>query len=460
MNYTQYADKTQVFSAFSSVEACQKAVSVKDNALLLFDFIQFCRIADLLFSEVWSADWMQTGCAYIYGTSFRSGDKRPINPHTHSFSGWQQGRGLTAAAMIDALIRGDNFYISKDGQRPRAKHIAMLTDHLSVIDIDCHNPADPDQREDLLNGLNYLKVAAVAEPTTAGLHIFFPATQGLTRHIMGRCQALDAAGRPLRLEIIACSYNAGAGKYMSPHAVMLGCGRVEGYAMTAQQLTSRLCVPGASFCPIPTCLIPEKDETETMQPAAAPAYVQPAQPTQQSYSAPAFVPPTQPDAPAPSLSVFPPVSPVQAGYAAPTPGPAAQPTLPAAVYQQGSRNSQLFKRLTDVAKDVIYGDNTLAILQAVAAAEYAAIPDKTTFPRSEVDGVVQSVYKQMAKDASSAADRRQQAELKKLCRVPKDAVKWACEALDIKPVRYNEMTRQIEGQKPIDAIVTTSVSVS
>lgn len=452
MDYTQYTDKTQVFNAFSSVDACQKAVSVKDNALLLFDFVQFCRIADPLFTAVWGADWMQTGDAYIYGTSFRSGDKRPINPHTHSFSGWQQGRGLTAAAAVDSLIKGDNWYLSKDGQRPRAKHIAMLTDRLAVIDIDCHNPADPDQREDLLNGLNYLKIAAVAEPTTAGLHVFFPATQGLTRHIMGRCQALDNAGRPLRLEIIACSYNASAGKYMSPHAVMLGCGRVEGYAMTAQQLTARLCVPGMSFSPIPSCLIPEKDETETMQPAAAPAY---AQPTQQAYSVPAAVPPTPPAAPAsaPSLSVFPPVSPAQAGVCQPASSPI-PPTLPAAIYQQGGRNNQLFKRLTDVAKDIIYGDNALAILQAVAAAEYAAIPDKSTFPRSEVDGIVQSVYKQMAKDASHAADRRQQAELKKLCRMPKDAVKWACETLDIKPVRYNEMTRQIEGQKPIDAIVT------
>ena len=60
MNYTQYADKTQVFSAFASVEACQNAVSVKDNALLLYDFVQFCRVADPLFSAVWGADWMGT----------------------------------------------------------------------------------------------------------------------------------------------------------------------------------------------------------------------------------------------------------------------------------------------------------------------------------------------------------------------------------------------------------------
>ena len=243
MDYTQNSLKTQIFGAFDTIDACINAVSDKKNALLLFDFVYFCRLADPLFSEIWGADWLQTAQIYIYATGFKSGDKRPVSVSAHTFEGWPRGGRLTAQQMIDALRTGQNYYIARDGSRPMCKHVAILTEQVAVIDIDCHNSTLPDQREGLLKGLEYLKQAAIAEPTSNGMHIIFKQTQGCVKHITGHAQAQDEQGRPIKLEIIACSRGAD-GALRSPQAIVLGCGRVEGYAMTAQTLTARLCTPG------------------------------------------------------------------------------------------------------------------------------------------------------------------------------------------------------------------------
>lgn len=222
MDYTQNSDKTQVFSAFSAMESCKSAVNDKQNAVLLFDFVHFCRLADPMFSGIWGEAWLNSAAVFMLGTSFKNGSKMPANPYTHSADNWPTCRnGFTAAQMIEAIRTGENYIIFKSGQRGRAKHVAILTDRLAVIDIDRHDTAAPDQREDFLNGLNYLKIAAIAEPTTAGLHVFFLQTEGLTEYIMGSCQAQDNAARPIRLEIIANSFNPKSGKYIAAHALSL-----------------------------------------------------------------------------------------------------------------------------------------------------------------------------------------------------------------------------------------------
>ena len=462
-----FAAVCQRLAAFQTVELCKACCGgMPQPAKQLYDFAAFLRAAAPLFTQVFSADFLDTARCYRFATIMPDGKKQSINPVKHTCPEWHLGPGLTASEMINAIKTGDNFFISRSGKKIHVNLITFMAPGVCVIDVDHHDASARDQRQSFLDFIRQRSINCLAEPTSHGMHFFFPSDGQLTHYISGPTQATDKTGVPFDVEILACSYDDKRQAFVKPRACVLGCYRVDSYAAAVADLAAQT-QRSPYYLPIPPMLRPTRDTSNDntkidipaslMQPTPAAPATYAAPPTWTAYTTPQPAPsaPAATPTPAPTSPVtpaaIPPTAPPAADAAQPAPSaPAAVPAPtqsapkgkaavipPADQWLPGCRNAMMYKWLSQVATCIKAGDYAYTILQCCAITQYEHIPDKTGFSISEVLTIVGSVSKQIG-TSDADADRK----LKKLCRQPKNAVRWALSELKA-TVSYNEMTQEV-----------------
>lgn len=460
----------QYLKTFETLEACKAYVGGQpDAAQTLFEFAAFLRAGAPLFCQIWGEDFITSAPAYRFAAVFPDGNKISVNPLSHSLKQWQQGAGLTAAEVINALRSRDNYYTTPKApdKKRYVNLINLMSPSVCCIDVDYHNPNQRDQRPDFLAYLARKKINCFGEPTTAGLHFYFPSDGTITQYVSGPAAATDATGAPFDVEILANEFSSGKAVFSNARACFLGVGRVPSYVQQLQTLKQTMI--SSVFLPIPRGLIPTRDtskdnaridlppsmQTPPPAPVPPPAMPQPSYqqlyPYQQPPAVPAAAPrdyrqlqasyvqpPAAVQTPPAVPAVSAPPSPVM-----PAPAPAEQTAgdmiPPPETWQPGTRNKTMYKYLCRLAVSIRPGDHAAAILRCCALEAYSRIPNKTDFGLPEVNTIAASAVKTI-KEAEDNADPDR--KLKALCRRPRQAVEWALDQLQA-AIIYDEMLKRV-----------------
>lgn len=262
-DYNMTDSEIQFPASFDEVKYCFAKIGVtytseKDkefNYSLFWDFCRFCTTAGPLFTHIFGEKWFDE--ARIF--RFANRDKYPLRPELNKNgrfvqSGWNIGKGLTAAEICSYILGGKNFYFDPEAKKDRFALVCLLTDTLVVIDVDFHTEKGDtrDQREDFYQSVLDIGVSCVYEPSKNGAHYIFQncADAPISNEAKKVIQSSDSAGIPYEVEFCSGVWNDDDGKYKNSKCCVLGCGRVDGYADKVQLLN-----PDGSL-DFPTCLRP------------------------------------------------------------------------------------------------------------------------------------------------------------------------------------------------------------